>query len=227
MTRAALLAALFALAACAPAEAPTPVLPGEAAAAPAPGSFTDTPHVAAPDGKSFVFIRTLKAGGATSLWIALPGGVQRRLTDERPQPDQPHLNLVGLSRPMFSPDGAYIYFNARSWPASDSLQSYDLAANRLRYVTDGTLVAVVTGGSLQGDLILSRHRYSPAGGVFTPIQLVSPSGRTISRLDSAGTSTGLATWAASQGLSLTLPSEPAGPAAAGRSGAPTRSATTY
>ncbi len=223
---AAALAALLILSACAPAE-PPPALPGEAVAAPPAGSFTDSPHQASPDGKNFVFIRTEKAGGRTSLWIALPGGVQRRLTDERPQPDQPHLNLVGLSRPMFSPDGAYVYFNARSWPASDSLQSYDLAANRLRYVTDGTLVAVVTGGSLQGDLILSRHRYSPAGGVFTPIQLVSPSGRTISRLDSAGSSTGLANWAAAQGLSLTLPSEPARPAAAGRSGAPTRSATTY
>lgn len=220
---AAALAALLILSACAPVEAP-PTLPGEAVAAPPAGSFTDSPHLASPDGKSFVFVRTEKAGGRTSLWIALPGGVQRRLTDERPQADQPHLNLVSLSRPLFSPDGAYVYFNARSWPASDSLQAYDLAANRLRYVTDGTLVAVVTGGSLRGDLILSRHRYSPAGGVFTPIQLVSPSGRTISRLDSAGTSTGLANWAAAQGLSLTLPSQPA---AADRSDAPTRSATTY
>ncbi|MFO1012514.1 MAG: hypothetical protein U1E50_02015 [Caulobacteraceae bacterium] len=206
MTRAALLAALFALAACAPAEAPTPVLPGEAAAAPAPGSFTDTPHVAAPDGKSFVFIRTLKAGGATSLWIALPGGIQRRLTAEKPNPGQPHLNLVSLSRPVFAPDGASILFNAKSWPASDSLQRYNLSTGQIRYVTDGTLLAVVSGGSLQGDLILARHRYSPAGGVFTPAQLTSPSGRVIERIPNGERRSVLANWAAAKGAALSLPS---------------------
>ncbi len=205
MRRAALLAALLTLTACAPAEPPKPP-PGEAVAAPAAGTYEDSQRTTAPDGKTAVFVRTehAAAGDITSLWIALPEGGQRRLLVERPNPGQPHLNLIKVSRPLFSLDGAFVYFNAASWPASDSLQRYELATGQVRYLTDGRIIGIVAAGARAGNLLLSRHRYSPSGGVFTPVQLVGPSGRTILRIPEGGSRTGLARWATAEGLSLTL-----------------------
>lgn len=120
--------------------------------------------------------------GAQALVIyGARGGVQRRLLVSRWNGDYSR-NLAGLSRPLFSLDGGYVYFSSTdASPNSAYVHRFDLKHNAIKAVCPGLALRVMRTGPYRGYLIVQTHRYwdRPEGGSYNPVFLTHPSGKKI------------------------------------------------
>lgn len=88
--------------------------------------------------------------------------------------------LGGLQSPVFSVDGREVYFLSSAWATSDAVHAVTIKTRKIRFVTDGSSLRVITQGSYRGDLVVNKHKYRPNGsGSYDADWLVSPSGREI------------------------------------------------
>ena len=109
------------------------------------------------------------------------GDVLRRLVTSRWNDDYSR-NLAGLSNPMFSLDGGYLYFNTTdASPNSGYVHQFDLKMNVIRAVCPGWGLRVMRTGPYRGYLIVQTHRYydPPRLGSYNPVYLVHPSGKKV------------------------------------------------
>lgn len=107
--------------------------------------------------------------------------IQRRLLISKWNEDYAR-NLAGLSRPLFSIDGGYIYFNSTdASPNSGYVHQFDLKANVIKSVCPGWALRVMRTGPYRGYLLVQTHRYwdRPEGGSYNPVFLTHPSGKKI------------------------------------------------
>lgn len=107
------------------------------------------------------------------------GKVQRRLLVSEWNGDYSR-NLASLSRPLFSLDGGYVYFNsADASPNSGYVHKFDLKLNVIKAVCPGWALRVMRTGPYRGYLFVQTHRYwdRPEGGSYNPVFLMHPSGK--------------------------------------------------
>jgi len=120
--------------------------------------------------------------GAQALVLYISKGkVQRRLLVSKWNSDYSR-NLAGLSGPLFSLDGGYVYFNSTdASPNSGYVHQIDLKLNVIKSVCPGWALRVVRTGPYRGYLLVQTHRYwdRPEGGSYNPVFLTHPSGKKI------------------------------------------------
>lgn len=91
-------------------------------------------------------------------------------------------NLAGLSHPLFSLDGGYVYFNSTdASPNSGYVHQLDLKLNVVKSVCTGWILRVMRTGPYKGYLLVQTHRYwnRPEGGSYNPVFLTKPSGKRV------------------------------------------------
>lgn len=91
-------------------------------------------------------------------------------------------NLVGLSHPIFSLDGGFVYFSSSDVePTSGYVHRIDLKLNTVKSICSGSVLRVMRTGPYRGYLLVQTHRYwdRPEGGSYNPVFLTHPSGKKI------------------------------------------------
>jgi hypothetical protein len=136
-----------------------------------------------PDGRYMVAVFQIGAGdedgtGAQALVLSSASSkVQRRLLVSKSDGDYSR-NTTGLSNPMFSLDGGFVYFSSSDVsPNSTYVHQFDLKLNSVRPVCPGMGLRVMRSGPYRGWLLVQKHRYWPRGGSYNPVYLVRPSGK--------------------------------------------------
>jgi dipeptidyl aminopeptidase/acylaminoacyl peptidase len=133
-----------------------------------------------PDGAQVAFVRASAGpadGEPSSIWIVrTDGSGLRRLVQSRAD-EAPERNLEGLRSPVFSPDGARVYFLSAAWATSNAVHVADLATGEERFLIPGNSVDVVPGGRYGGHLLVDQHRYHLGGGSYDWTWLFTPDGR--------------------------------------------------
>lgn len=116
--------------------------------------------------------------GAQIVWLTNNRtGERRRLLVSRYANDRAR-NLTGLSNPLFSLDGGYVYVSSRDdEPGSEVVHQLKLSTGAERAVTGGTALSVIRTGQYRGYLLVRQHRYrGPEGGSYGPVLVVRPDG---------------------------------------------------
>lgn len=121
------------------------------------------------------------SGAQAIVLYSTKSNIQRRLLVSKWNGDYAR-NLAGLSRPLFSLDGGYVYFNSTdASPNSGYVHQLDLKLNVIKSVCSGWVLRVVRTGPYRGYLLVQTHRYwdRPEGGSYNPVFLTQPSGKKI------------------------------------------------
>lgn len=121
------------------------------------------------------------SGAQALVLYSTKGNVQRRLLVSKWNGDYSR-NLAGLSRPLFSLDGGYVYFSSTdASPNSAYVHQFDLKLNVIKAVCSGWALRVMRTGPYRGYLLVQTHRYwdRPEGGSYNPVFLTHPSGKKI------------------------------------------------
>ncbi|MFC0399102.1 hypothetical protein [Paraburkholderia rhizosphaerae] len=103
-----------------------------------------------------------------------------RLVTGKPQGNEkPERVLADIDQPIFSPDGATVYFLTAASASSAAIHAVPAAGGPQRYVTDGNALSVVNKGKYVGSLLVAQHRVMSGHGSWDPQVLMSPAGKTI------------------------------------------------
>lgn len=108
-------------------------------------------------------------------------GARRRLLLSRWNADYAR-NLAGLSHPLFSLDGGFVYFSSTdASPNSGYVHRFDLKSSAVKSICPGSVLRVMRTGPYRGYLLVQTHRYwdRPEGGSYNPVFLTHPSGKKI------------------------------------------------
>ncbi|GAB2875351.1 hypothetical protein GCM10027093_08450 [Paraburkholderia jirisanensis] len=148
----------------------------------------DSAPIMSPDGKLIAFTRLTRAADeedfeppVSDLWVLdiASHKATRLVTGKRQGDEDSKLVLAGIDRPVFSPDGATVYFMTAAWTTSGAIHAVPSVGGRQRFVTDGNSLDVVTRGKYTGALLVRKHRYMDGHGSWDPEVLVSPAGKEI------------------------------------------------
>ena len=159
---------------------------GKRSLIPVQGKCTD-PSLA-PGKRRVVFVRAtpdqMVSGAtgdeeATELCVADPDGKNFLVLVRGKFDQEPSKMLANFQAPQFSPDGKTIYFVSSAWVTSGSVQAYNLAAKKLRFVMAGSDLEVVPSGEYAGNLLVQQHRYFLGGGSYDWYWLMKPDGKEI------------------------------------------------
>ena len=88
-------------------------------------------------------------------------------------------NTTGLSNPLFSLDGGYLYVTSSdNVPGRDAVHQVDVRTGKRRFVAGGYALSVLRTGPYRGYLLVQNHRYydRPSGGSYNPVSVVRPDG---------------------------------------------------
>lgn len=121
------------------------------------------------------------SGAQALILYSSNGNVERRLLTSTWNGEYSR-NLAGLSNPMFSPDGGYLYFSTSdASPNSGYVHQFNLKMNVIKAVCAGSGLRVMRSGPYRGYLLVQTHRYyePPRTGSYNPVYLVHPSGKRI------------------------------------------------
>lgn len=121
------------------------------------------------------------SGSQALVLYSTKSNIQRRLLVSKWDDDYAR-NLAGLSHPLFSLDGGYIYFNSTdASPNSGYVHQLDLKLNVIKAICSGWALRVMRTGPYRGYLLVQAHRYwdRPEGGSYNPVFLTHPSGKKI------------------------------------------------
>lgn len=106
----------------------------------------------------------------------LTGG--RRVLLQSRFDDDHRRNLSGLSTPIFSLNGGFLYINSSdNSPFRASVHQIDIKTGRTRFVTSGWALSLVRTGPYRGYLLVQTHELrGPQGGTYNPVYVVRPDG---------------------------------------------------
>lgn len=147
----------------------------------------DSPALS-PDGRLVAFTRLTREANepdgeppVRDLWvIGVDGRNATKLVMGKPEGNEdPKHVLAGISHPVFSPDGATVYFMTAAWATSSAIHAVPSTGGAQRYVTSGNSISVVRHGKYRGALMVAQHRYMVGHGSWDPQVLVSPAGKKI------------------------------------------------
>ncbi|MDD4963126.1 MAG: hypothetical protein PHI11_04300 [Gallionella sp.] len=141
------------------------------------------------DGKRIVFVRKqarsnplIAEDQPNELWVMDATGGNARVLLSPHEDEDPYKNLTDFNHPLFSLDGAVVYFNCAAWVTSGAIHRVELSTQQTNFVTDGDSLDVVPAGKYQGYLIVYKHKYRKSGGANDAYWLVSPLGKEIRRI---------------------------------------------
>jgi hypothetical protein len=154
-----------------------------------------SPSATSPDGRITVFVSTdstrrddspLGEGDHQDLCIKRQGEPPTLLLAGNSEND-PEGSLTAFNNFLFSPDGTTLYFASAAWPTNNAAHAVDLATGKERFVTSGTIAAVITTGPYRGNLVSMYDGFEdgPEGaklGRITKYFVVTPFDVTVRRL---------------------------------------------
>jgi len=88
-------------------------------------------------------------------------------------------NLTGLTSPVWSPDGRFVYVLSSAWATSWAVHQVEIPSGRETFVIDGADLKVIQDGPYRGMLLVSRHTCHQAPGCDYPWSIVRPDGSTV------------------------------------------------
>jgi hypothetical protein len=161
--------------------------PGGATEALTESGADDAPALS-PAGDAIVFTRLTRdvdeahdSPAVRDLWlIHLKDHKAVRLVTGKPAgKGKPANVLADIDHPIFSPDGATVYFLTAASSDSAAIHAVPAVGGPQRYVTDGNALSVVSRGKYAGSLMVEQHRVMTGHGSWDPEVLVSPAGKMI------------------------------------------------
>ncbi|HDF2327436.1 TPA: hypothetical protein PC537_000974 [Morganella morganii] len=91
----------------------------------------------------------------------------------------PEKFLYYLSGIKLSKNSKTLYFHSLAWTTSYAIHSIDLETNKSKFITDGFLICIVSGGKYQDNLIIRQHRYFIPVGSYDHYYLYNKNGEYI------------------------------------------------
>jgi hypothetical protein len=67
---------------------------------------------------------------------------------------------------LLSSDNKKAYFETSAWVTSDAIFSIDLQTKKLNYITDGSLVEIISSGEFKNNIIVNQRHYQEGGSVL-------------------------------------------------------------
>jgi hypothetical protein len=125
----------------------------------------------------------------TNLCIVGPGAAPKLLLAGHGA-DEPSKILVGMSGLVADPGADFVYFSTSAWVTSSAAHAVSLTTGVETFLTDGTVLEVLTKGKHAGKLVMSHFRLDdvyPASspkyrGRMETYSVVDRSGKTILKL---------------------------------------------
>jgi hypothetical protein len=110
------------------------------------------------------------------VWIVDADGAHPRRLVTGQYDEEVKAFLCDLHGLHFSPDGSKLYFQSAPVAVESAVHVFDLATDRHRFVTMGSLLRVIPKGQYKGNLLVQQHRYFLGGGSYDWVWLISPQG---------------------------------------------------
>jgi hypothetical protein len=103
----------------------------------------------------------------TNLCIVRPGAAPKLLLAGHGA-DEPSKILVGMSGLVADPGADFVYFSTSAWVTSSAAHAVSLTTGAETFLTDGTVLEVLTKGKHTGKLVMSHFRLDEAYPVSSP-----------------------------------------------------------
>jgi Tol biopolymer transport system component len=103
----------------------------------------------------------------------------RLVTGKREGKEKPEQVLADIDHPIFSPDGATIYFLTAASDSTAAVHAVSTSGGAQRFVADANSLSVVSRGKYLGSLLVEQHRPMTNNEAWDPEVLISPGGKTI------------------------------------------------
>jgi hypothetical protein len=71
--------------------------------------------------------------------------------------DYPIIKMYTIRNLLLSYAGDEVYFEVPAWVTSDAIFSIDFKTKKLKFITDGSLVKIITEGEFMGDLVVNQR----------------------------------------------------------------------
>jgi hypothetical protein len=161
--------------------------PGGATEALTETGADDAPAIS-PTGDAVAFTRLTRgvdeahdSPAVRDLWVIhLKDHKAVRLVTGKPTgKEKPEHVLADIDHPIFSPDGATVYFLTAASGATAAVHAVPTSGGPQRFVADGNALSVVSRGKYAGSLLVEQHREMSGHGAWDPQVLVSSNGKTI------------------------------------------------
>jgi WD40 repeat protein len=152
------------------------------------GTGADDAPTLSPSGDAVAFTRLTRgvdeahdSPAVRDLWVIhLKNHKAVRLVTGKPEgKEKPERVLADIDQPIFSPDGATLYFLTAASASTAAIHAVPTAGGPQRFVADGNALSVVSKGKYAGSLLVEQHRLMGDNGSWDPEVLVSPAGKTI------------------------------------------------
>ena len=146
---------------------------------------TDRDPSLSPDGQSVAFVRLtpdrwVSSGVgdvlANEIWVGSTDGTNLRRVVAGRDSQEMQSFLGALRGPIFSRDGALLFFQSAAWATSGAIHVVDLDSLTERFVVAGHLLELIPCGRYADHLIVNKHKYFLGGGSYDWYWLVSADG---------------------------------------------------
>ena len=142
------------------------------------------------DGATVVYIKTLGPGqnGAdgdwNELWLCTTADRICRVLLKPAVGDKPENDLSGITHPIFSLNGNFVYVQTRGWATSDAIHQVNVATGVQKFVADANSMQLIENAKYAGDLLVVQHRYhdAPEYGSYDPTNVIDPTGKVLQQL---------------------------------------------
>ncbi len=147
-------------------------------------------YVTAPKGNMVYYImgdrnpEEGEGGGVAITSMNQKTGSKTTLLEERIT-DKPEENLFGFYDLKLSIDGKTLYFQTPAWATSSAIHSLDIENKKQSFVTDGSLICVISNGQYQDYLLIQQHRYFVHQGSYDHYYLYNKKGEKIGLVSDA------------------------------------------
>lgn len=151
----------------------------------------DSQPALSPDGQRVVFVRKQARSNPliadeqpSDLWVMDASGEHARVLVSAHPDTEMEKNLTEFNNPLFSLDGASVYFSCAAWVTSNAIHRVSWVQGQPVFITDGNSLALVPRGKYAGYLLVFKHKYRKSGGADDAYWLVTPQGKDVRRIGS-------------------------------------------